>query len=102
MAKFAGFLQKIESFQTSSLAKKVFKRDVRKGDLVSIIYYDVDKEEVKLQQFAGKCYCRKHSGVNSIIGVSSIVNKVNIKQKFFLYSRVVLDVSILKKRAKVW
>jgi ribosomal protein L19 len=98
MANFNYFLQKIESYETSLISKTVFKRDLRKGDLVSVIYYEIEKEQIKLQQFAGKCYCRTHGGLNTIIGVSSLINKVNIKQKFFLYSRLVLDISVLKRR----
>lgn len=95
--KINNLLRKIELPQMSSRSKNAFHKKVKKGDFVSIIYYDIEKEQIKLQQFTGLCSGFKSKGLNSKITVSSLVNKVTIQQNFFLYSKMVLDVSVLKK-----
>jgi ribosomal protein L19 len=95
--KINNLLRKIEFTQISSKSKTAFHRKVKKGDFVSIIYYDIEKEQIKLQQFTGFCNRFRSKGLNSKITVSSLVNKVTIQQNFFLYSKMVLDISVLKK-----
>ncbi len=95
--KINNLLRKVELPQISSKSKNAFQKKVKKGAFVSIIYYDIEKEQIKLQQFTGLCTSFKSKGLNSKITVSSLVNKVTIQQNFFLYSKMVLDVSVLKK-----
>ena len=53
--KINPILQKFESSSVSSKSKRQFHERVSKGDIVSIIYYDLEKEQVRLQQFTGVC-----------------------------------------------
>jgi ribosomal protein L19 len=95
--KLNPILQKLESKTISIRSKNQFHNSVKKGDLVSIIYYDIEKEQIRMQQFTGQCTFFKSRGLNTKIGVLNVVGKVSIEQQFFLYSKLVLDVAILRK-----
>lgn len=95
--KINDILRKVELPQTLVKSKNLVHKSLKRGDFVSVIYYDIEKEQIKLQQFTGVCYLFKSKGLNTKIGISTLVSKVNIKQMFFLYSKTVLDISILKK-----
>ena len=95
--KINDILRKIELPQTLVKSKNLVHKNLKRGDFVSVIYYDIEKEQIKIQQFTGVCYLFKSKGLNTKIGISTLVSKVNIKQMFFLYSKTVLDISILKK-----
>lgn len=95
--KINDIFKKIELPQISVKSKNLVHKNLKRGDFVSVIYYDIEKEQIKLQQFTGVCYLFKSKGLNTKIGISTLVSKVNIKQMFFLYSKTVLDISILKK-----
>ena len=41
-------LKKVEQVAVNSASKRRFYENVQKGDFVSIIYYDVEKEQVRL------------------------------------------------------
>ena len=98
--KINPILQKFESQLVSSQIKQEFHKNVSKGDLVSIIYYDLEKEQVRLQQFTGVCKFLRSRGLNTKINVVNVVGKVVVEQQFFLYSKVVSDVVILRKASK--
>ena len=53
--KINNLLRKVELPQISSKSKNAFQKKVKKGAFVSIIYYDIEKEQIKLQQFTGLC-----------------------------------------------
>jgi ribosomal protein L19 len=93
--EFFLLLNLIEANQTSSRPKKIAQQRLRRGDFVSVVYYDIEKEQIKLQQFTGRCQSRRSRGLNSTFSVAGIINKIHIKQLFFFYSRQLLDVSIL-------
>lgn len=99
--KINPIIQKLEFSQVSSKSKNQFHLVVNKGDIVSIIYYELEKEQVRLQQFIGVCQQFKSRGLNTKISVSNIISKVSVTQQFFLYSKLVLDVAILRKKNQV-
>lgn len=97
--KINPILQKFESNFLLSKAKTLFAKNIAKGDIVSIIYYDFEKEQVRVQQFTGVCRAFKSAGFNSKISVYNVIGKTTVQQQFFLYSKVVADVSIVRKKS---
>lgn len=73
--KINPILQKFESSSLLSKSKLLFAKTVSKGDIVSIIYYDLEKEQVRVQQFTGVCRSFKSAGLNSKISVYNIDRK---------------------------
>lgn len=98
--KIQPILKKFESRFVSSKSKQQFHNNVSKGDIVSIIYFDLEKEQVRLQQFTGVCKSFKSRGLNTKITLANTVGKVAVEQQFFLYSTVVSDVVIVRKMSK--
>ena len=98
--KIQPILQKFESRIVLLKSKYNFHQQVAKGDIVSIIYYDLEKEQVRLQQFTGVCKSFKSKGLNTKITVVNVVGKITVEQQFFLYSKVVSDVVIVRKMSK--
>lgn len=96
--KIIPILQKLESINTTTKAKKQFHNKVRRGDFVSIIYYDLEKEQVRLQQFTGVCTKFQSKGLNTKIYVRNVIGRITIEQQFFFYSNAILDVAILNKK----
>lgn len=96
--KILPILKKLESALTATKAKKQFHKDIVKGDFVSVIYYDLEKEQVRLQQFTGVCTKFHSKGFNTKIHVRNIMGQTTIQQQFFFYSPSVLDVAILRKK----
>jgi ribosomal protein L19 len=78
--------------------KEIFHQTVRKGDIVSVIYYDVEKEQTRLQQFTGVCRSLKAAGLNTKLSVYNTISKITIQQQFFLYSKIIADVIIVRKK----
>lgn len=96
--KINPILQKLEAFHINVPAKKQFQKEVSKGDFVSIIYYDVEKEQIRLQQFTGICTKFQSKGLNTKIHVRNLLEQVVVEQQFFFFSQSVLDVAILRKK----
>jgi len=94
--KINPLISKIEHFNIQVNTKKDFHKNVRKGDLVSVIYYDLEKEQIRLQQFIGVCTKLKSKGFNTKLYLRNSFKKVLIEQQFFLYSNSILDVAVLK------
>ena len=78
--------------------KEIFQRTVQKGDIISVIYYDIEKEQIRLQQFTGVCRSLKSAGLNTKLSVYNTISKITIQQQFFLYSKIVADVIIVRKK----
>jgi len=93
-------LKKFESRFILLKSKSQFHNQVSKGDIVSVIYFDLEKEQVRLQQFTGVCKSFKSKGLNTKLTVVNVVGKVTVEQQFFLYSKVVSDVVIVRKMSK--
>ena len=81
--KINPILQKFETQLMSSRTKQDFHKQVSKGDIVSIIYYDLEQEQVRLQQFTGVCKFFRSRGLNTRINVVNVVGKVIVEQQFF-------------------
>ena len=92
-------LQKIESTYTRVKSKKEFHKKVSKGDFISVIYFDIEKEQIRLQQFTGFCTKFKSKGLNTKIYLRNVLGQVAVEQQFFFYSPSVLDVAILRKKS---
>jgi len=84
--------------QKKKSKKEIFQNTVSKGDIVSVIYYDIEKEQTRLQQFTGVCRALKSAGLNTKLSVYNIISKVTIQQQFFLYSKIIADVIIVRKK----
>lgn len=93
--KIYPIIKKIESVNVCKKIKQDFHKKARVGDLISVIYYDLEKEQIRLQQFIGSCNKFKSKGLNTKLYVSSSLNQISIEQQFFLYSPSVLDVTTL-------
>ena len=78
--------------------KEIFQKTVSKGDIVSVIYYDIEKEQTRLQQFTGVCRSLKSAGLNTKLLVYNTIAKITIQQQFFLYSKIIADVIIVRKK----
>jgi ribosomal protein L19 len=78
--------------------KEIFQNTVSKGDIVSVIYYDIEKEQTRLQQFTGVCRSLKSAGFNTKLSVYNTISKITIQQQFFLYSKIIADVIIVRKK----
>lgn len=96
--KVIPILQKLESIKTLTKVKKQFHSKIAKGNFVSVIYYDLEKEQVRLQQFTGVCTKFQSKGFNTKIHIRNVMGQVTIEQQFFFYSPSVLDVAILRKK----
>ena len=97
--KINPILQKFESNFLLSKSKALFAKNVAKGDIVSIIYYDFEKEQVRVQQFTGVCRAFKSAGLNSKLSVYNVIGKIAVQQQFFLHSKIVADVAIVRKKS---
>lgn len=97
--KINPILQKFESNFLLSKSKTLFAKNISKGDIVSVIYYDLEKEHVRVQQFTGVCRSFKSAGLNSKLYVYNVIGKIAVQQQFFLYSIVVVDVAIVRKKS---
>ena len=91
-------LKKLESKKLRKKFKKDFHKRVTKGDYVSVIYYDLELEQVKLQQFTGVCIKFKSAGLNTKLYVRNVLSNILVEQQFFIYSDAVLDLKILRKK----
>lgn len=96
--KINPLLQRLESIYIRSKAKKQFHKKLTKGDFISLIYFDLEKEQINLQQFTGFCTKFKSKGLNTKFEMQNYVGQVLVVQQFFLYSQSVLDVAVLRKK----
>ncbi len=96
--KIIPIIKKIESIYTKPKFKNKFHHKVSKGDFISVIYFDLDKEQVRLQQFIGYCIKLQSKGINTKMCVRNKIGRVVIEQQFFLYSRSVVDIAVLRRK----
>ena len=96
--KIIPLLQKLDSKHTKLTAKNEFHKKVTKGDFISVIYDDPEKEQVRLQQFTGVCTKLKSKGFNSKIYLQNVIGSVVVEQQFFFYSPSVVDIAILRQK----
>ena len=92
--KIFPIIQKIESPVINQ--KKI--ANISKGDFISIVYYDFEKEQIRLQKFTGVCTKLKYKGMNTKISVrSSFSSLIAVEQEFFVYSPSILEITRIKK-----
>lgn len=96
--KIIPLLARLESNIVKLKGKTEFKNQALKGDLVNIIYYDLDKEQLKLRQFGGVCIKIRRKNLNTKIAISTDIRRIAVAQEFFLYSNTCIDVAIIKKK----
>ena len=85
----------IKKIEYNVIKKKLDKLNIPKGKLVSIIYYDFEKEQIRLQQFTGFCTQFKPKGINTKLSVrNSFTSILSIEQQFFVHNSAVLNVLI--------
>ena len=96
--KIIPLIQKIESnLPIAHKSSKInFLKQAKIGSLVSIIYYDLEKEQIRLQQFTGICSKIQNRKFNSKITLTNTFDQVQIDQQFFIFSPVVLDITVVK------
>ena len=98
--KIISLLRKLDSKYTLLNAKNKFHKKLSKGQFISVIYQDIEKEQIILQQFTGVCTKIKSKGFNSKISVQNVFSSVVVEQQFFLYSPPVVDIAILRQNTK--
>jgi ribosomal protein L19 len=96
--KIIPLLARLEQNSVKLKGKTEFRKEVLKGDVVCVIYYDLDKEVIKLKQFGGVCIKMRSKGLNTKIGVRTSMRRISVEQEFFLYSNTCIDVGIIRKK----
>jgi len=88
-------LQKLERGALTG-PKVQFMKQVSKGDSISIIYYELEKERIRLQQFTGMCTKLKSRGLNTKVYIRNVLGNTTVDKQFFLFSKSLLDIAILR------
>lgn len=70
----------------------------RKGARISLIYFDLERESVRVQAFNGLCSKRRFRGINTCLSLTTSIRSYRITKKFFLHSPVILDWKIIKNK----
>ena len=78
------------------LNRKQINLRPRKGDRISLIYFDLERESVRVQAFNGLCIKTRFCGVNSRIKLAADIGSYSILKSFFLNSPVIVDWKIKK------
>lgn len=99
--KIIPVLKKLESNYIRSSGKIIHRKNISKGDLISLIYSDIDKEQIKILNFVGFCKKFRSKGLNTKISSRIFVRRVYAEQEFFLYSKVLVDAGVVKRKGKV-
>lgn len=69
---------------------------IEPGSVVSIIYCDWNKEQIRIFEFSGLCVKFKLSGYNTTLVLRTSIKKNPVEQLFFIYSPQILDIKISK------
>jgi ribosomal protein L19 len=88
----------IQNINNVSLnTKTTFYKNVKSGDIISVIYYDVEKEQVRVFQYSGVCLRASKKLYRTKINVKNYFGQTGVIKQFFLYSPFIVDVAILQK-----
>ena len=88
----------IQNINNPSLnTKTTFYKTVKSGDIISVIYYDVEKEQVRVFQYSGVCLRASKKLYRTKINVKNYFGQTGVIKQFFLYSPFIVDVAILQK-----
>ena len=96
--KIISVLDRLEKNTLNFNGKVLFKNQALKGDFVGVIYYDLDKEQIKLKQFIGFCLKFRSKGINSKVRVRTYIKRIYIEQEFFLYGKTCIDAGVIRKK----
>ena len=96
--KIIPILERLERNSVKLKGKNEFRKEVLKGDVVCVIYYDLDKEQIKFRQFGGVCVKLRSKGLNTKIGIRTSIRRLSVEQEFFLYSNTCIDVGVIRKK----
>lgn len=75
--------------------KRTFHKQVKSGDIISIVYYDVEKEQVRVFQYSGVCLRASKKLYRTKVNVKNYFGQTGVIKQFFIYSPFIVDVAIL-------
>jgi ribosomal protein L19 len=99
--KIIPVLKRLEDNYIRLSGKNINRKELSKGDLISLIYCDIDKEQIKVLNFIGFCKKFRSKGINTKISARILVRRVYAEQEFFLYSRILADAGVVKRKGKI-
>lgn len=98
--KIIPVLKKIENVYIRKSKKILNYRKMLRGDLISLIYSDIDKEQIKLLNFIGFCKKYRSKGINTKLSARILVRRVYAELEFFLYSKFLADAGVVRRIKK--
>lgn len=98
--KIISVLKKVEDNYIRKSGKRLESKEITKGDLISLIYSDIDKEQIKILNFIGFCKKFRAKGFNTKVNAKILVRRVYAEHEFFLYSRILIDAGLIRKKDK--
>lgn len=93
-------LRKVENMYIRKSKKVLNYKKMVRGDLISLVYSDIDKENVKLLNFVGFCKKYRSKGLNTKLSARIFVRRVYAELEFFLYSKFLADAGVVRKVRK--
>lgn len=98
--KFISSIKKIENIYIRKSKKVLNYKKMVRGDLISMVYSDIDKENIKLLNFIGFCKKYRSKGINTKLSARIFVRRVYAELEFFLYSKFLADAGVVRKVRK--
>jgi ribosomal protein L19 len=98
--KVNAVLKKLENVYIRKSKKVLSYKKMLKGDLISLVYPDIDKENIKILNFVGFCKKFKSKGINTKLSARILVRRVYAELEFFLYSKFLADAGIVVRLKK--
>ena len=98
--KVIPILKKLENVYICKSKKILNYKKMLRGDLISLIYADIDKEHVKLLNFIGFCRKYRSKGINTKISARILVRRVYAELEFFFYSKFLADAGVVRRIKK--
>ena len=98
--KIIKLIQKLEIRYIKKSGKILNRKNMTKGNIISLVYCDIDKEQLKLLNFIGFSRKFRSKGFNTKVRARILVRRVYAEQEFFLYSRILSDAGLFKRLKK--
>lgn len=98
--KIIPILKKVENVRIRQSKKVLNFKKMLKGDLISLVYSDIDKEHIKLLNFVGFCKKFRSKGINTKLSARILVRRVYAELEFFLYSKFLADAGVVRRIKK--
>jgi hypothetical protein len=96
--KIIRLLEKLEYKYIIKSGKILKRKNMAKGNIISLVYCDIDKEQLKLLNFIGFSRKYRAKGFNTKLRARILVKRVYAEQEFFLYSKILADAGLVRKR----